>query len=204
MKSKLAGLFLVVLAPAATGCAMRVAPFDQMDRAQITVLRLAQAPATPQGAGLPQIPGLPAIPPELQQMGQAALGALQNAIPGVIPGGMIPGMQPQQAQTPLFKGFGIVGQMPLMDPALRDQILDIFGHESSFSAQAQPCFSPGMGIVLQRPNAPEVDLLISLSCNQAKMDGAHWPHPVNGFTPDTRDQLAKFYEKLFGPVPPGA
>ncbi len=61
-----------------------------------------------------------------------------------------------------------------------------------------------MAFVLQRPNAPEVDLIISLSCNQAMMDGARWPHPVNGFTPETRDRLGKVYEKLFGPVPPGA
>jgi hypothetical protein len=208
VSQKLAALFVLVLAPAATGCAMRAAPFDQMDRAQITVLRLAQAPATPQPQGgalptLPGFPGLPAIPPEVQQMGQAALQGLQNVLPGVIPGGLIPGQQ-QQPQTPTFKGFGVVGQMPLTDPALRDQILDIFGHESSFNAQAQPCFSPGMGIVIQQVNAPEVDLLVSLSCNQAKMDGARWPHPVNGFTPETRDQLARFYEKLFGPVPAGA
>jgi hypothetical protein len=200
---KLAALLVLAIAPATIGCAARAAPFDQMDRAQITVLRLAQAPTNPapQGGGLPSIPGLPAIPPELQQMGQAALQTLQNALPGVIPGGMVP---QQQQQLPLFKGYGIIGQMPLTDPALRDQLLDVFGHESSFSAQAQPCFSPGMGIVLTRPNAPEVDLLVSLSCNQAKMDGARWPHPVNGFTPETRDILAKFYERLFGPVPPGA
>ena len=52
--------------------------------------------------------------------------------------------------------------------------------------------------------APEIDLLISLSCNQAKMDGDRWPHRVNGFTIETRDRLSRIYEKLFGPVPPGA
>jgi hypothetical protein len=199
----LVGLLVFAIAPATVGCAARVAPFDQMDRAQITVLRLAQAPVnpTPQASPLPGLPGMPALPPQLQQMGQAALQTLQNAVPGLIPGGMAPQQQPQ---LPMFKGFGIIGSMPLNDPALRDQLLDIFGHESSFNSQAQPCFSPGMGIVLQAPNAPEVDLLVSLSCNQAKMDGARWPHPVNGFTPETRDVLAKFYERLFGPVPPGA
>lgn len=202
---KLAGILLVALAPFAVGCAMRAAPFDQMDKAQITVLRLAQAPVAPQpqASPLPGLPGMPAIPPQLQQMGQAALQTLQNALPGVIPGSVLP-QQQQQQQMPLFKGYGIIGQMPLTDPALRDQLLDIFGHESSFNTQAQPCFSPGMGIVLQRPDGPEVDLLVSLSCNQAKMDGARWPHPVNGFTPETRDALAKFYERMFGPVPPGA
>jgi hypothetical protein len=211
MKSKLAALLrlaVIGIAPVAlfatTGCAMRVAPFDQMDRAQMTVLRLSSQAPQPQ-AVLPQIPGLPAVPPEFQQMGQAAIGALQNVLPGLIPGaGAIPGMPGPQQQVPQFKGFSIVGQMPLADPALREQILDVFGRESSFSAQAQPCFSPGMGIVITRPDGPEIDLLISLSCNQAKMDGARWPHPVNGFTPETRDVLGKFYEKLFGPVPAGA
>jgi len=205
---KLTGL--IVLLPVAVGCAARSAPFDQMDRAQITVLRLSQSqPATaptPQAGGLPGLPGLPAVPPELQALGQQALQGLQNALPGVIPNLLpgLPGATPAQPPLPQFKGYGIVAQMPVADAALRDQLLDIFGHESSFNGQAQPCFSPGMGVVMQRPDGPEVDLLISLSCNQAKMDGARWPHPVNGFTSETRDQLDKLYEKFWGPVPPGA
>ncbi len=205
---------LVVLLPMAAGCAARSAPFDQMDRAQITVLRLSQSqPATapvPQAGGLPglpAVPGLPPIPPEMQALGQQALQGLQNALPGVIPPGLIPGApglgQPAQ-QLPQFKGFSIVATVPVMDPNLKSELLDIFGHESNFSSQVQPCFAPGMGIVLQRPNAPEVDLLISLSCNQAKMDGARWPHPVNGFTPDTARHISRIYENLWGPVPPGA
>ena len=203
---------LVVLLPLAAGCAARSAPFDQMDRAQITVLRLSQpqpaAAPLPQAGGLPGLPGLPAIPPEMAQLGQQALQGLQNALPGVIPPGLIPGMpglggQPAQ-QLPLFKGFSIVATVPVMDAGLKNELLDIFGHESNFSSQVQPCFAPGMGIVLQRPNAPEVDLLISLSCNQAKMDGARWPHPVNGFTQETAHHISRIYETLWGPVPPGA
>jgi hypothetical protein len=115
-------------------------------------------------------------------------------------------MQPQQPQQqlPQFKGFSIVSQMPVADGGLKDELLDLFGHDGNFSNQVQPCFSPGMGIVFQRPNAPEIDLMVSLSCNQVKMDGAPWPHAVNGFTPPTRDHLGKIFERLFGPVPPGA
>jgi hypothetical protein len=196
---------LVALLPLAVGCAARTAPFDQMDRAQVTVLRL-QAPAAPTNplsqAGLPTT--IPGLPPELAQMGQAALQGLQNVVPGLqnaLPG-LIPGAQPAQPQLPQFKGYSIVAQMPLPDDGLKDQLLDLFGSESSFSNQVQNCFTPGMGVVFTRPNAPEVDLLISLSCNQAKMDGARWPYQVNGFTPESRDRLAKVYEKLFGPVPP--
>jgi hypothetical protein len=201
---KLTGLF--VLLPLAAGCVSRVAPFDQMDRAQVTVLRLsqAQAPApTPQVGTLPGIPGLPAIPPEVQALGQQVLQGVQNALPGLIPGSL-PGVQPPPPQLPKFKGYSIVSQMPLQDFGIRDEILDIFGRENSFNNQAQNCFSPGMAFVLQRPNAPEVDLLVSLSCNQAQIDGARWPHPVNGLTPETRDHLSRIYEKLFGPIPPGA
>ncbi|MFT3772052.1 MAG: hypothetical protein QM820_42135 [Minicystis sp.] len=196
---------LVVLLPLAFGCAARTAPFDQMDRAQVTVLRL-QAPQQPQSPLGGVLPGLPGVPPELQQMGQAALQGLGNVVPGLqnaLPG-LIPGQQPQQ-QLPQFKGYTVVSTMPLADNALKDQLLDLFGSESSFSNQVQNCFSPGMGVVFTQPNAPEVDLLISLSCNQAKMDGARWPYPVNGFTPQTRESLAKIYERLFqGPVPAGA
>jgi hypothetical protein len=213
---KLAGTVvdLLVLLPVAlgcvTGCAARSAPFDQMDRAQITVLRLsssqpAGAPAAQPGL-LPAIPGVP-IPPEVQALGQQVLQGVQNALPGLIPGATLPGLpgaQPQQPPPPQFKGFSIVAQAPVMDAAFRDELLDIFGHESNFNNQAQPCFTPGMGIVLQRPNTPEVDLLVSLACNQAKMDGARWPYAINGFTPETRDHLGKIYEKLWGPVPPGA
>jgi hypothetical protein len=202
---KLAGLLLLL--PLAAGCVARTAPFDQMDRAQITVLRLSQpqAPASPLGQpGL--IPGLPGIPPQLQQMGEQVLQGVQNALPGIIPGMQgIPGMPQPQQQQPQFKGFTIAATpTPLTDLGLRDEILDLFGHESNFSNQVQNCFAPGMALVMQRPNAPEVDLLISLSCNQAKIDGAPWPYPVNGFTPEARGQLGKIYEKLWGPVPPGA
>lgn len=197
---------LVALLPLAFGCAARTAPFDQLDRAQVTVLRL-QAPQQQQANPMGAIPGLPGVPPQLQQMGQAVLQGVQQAVPGLanaLPG-LIPGAQPQQQQQlPQFKGYSIVAQMPLADDGLKDQLLDVFGSESSFNNQAQNCFSPGMGVVFSSPNAPEVDLLISLSCNQAKMDGARWPYAVNGFTPEARDHIAKIYEKLFGPVPPGA
>jgi hypothetical protein len=139
-------------------------------------------------------------------MGQQVLQGVQNALPSMgLPA--LPGMaqpQPQQPQLPLFKTYAIVTQMPVTDIGLRDELLDIFGHESNFSNQAQNCFVPGIGIVMQRPNAPEVDLLVSLSCNQAKIDGAPWPYAVNGFTPETRNHLAAIYQKLWGPVPPGA
>jgi hypothetical protein len=203
-----------LMAPFVYGCAARTAPFNEMDEAQITVLRLqgqeaAPQPVTPAPGQPPQlIPGLP-IPPELQQMGQQALQGLQQMLPpGVLPPGLVPGQPPAAPVAPpqpRFKNFVILAQMPLTDEEIKEEILDIFGDEDSFSAERGQCFFPGMGVSMVRPSNPvPVDLLISLSCNQAMGDGFRWPYPTNGFTPETHQRLSKVYEKLWGPVPPGA
>jgi hypothetical protein len=213
MTRTLAGFALLV--PLATGCASRTAPFNDMDKAQITVLRLQGqeqqvAPTTP--ATAPSL--IPGIPAELQQMGQAALQGLQQVLPpGIIPPGLIPGQAttPVAAQPalPRFKNFVILSQRQLSsddaDEDLKGQILDVFGDEDSFSGERGNCFYPGLGVSMVRPNNPApVDLLISLSCNQAQGDGFKWPYAKNGFTSETHQKLSTIYEKLWGPVPPGA
>ncbi len=202
---------LLFVAPLAAGCAGRTAPFDDMDKAQITVLRLGGQPAPVMTAPMATGPGMiPGVPPELQAAAQQALAGIQAALPpGVLPPGLIPGATQQptampQQQQPTWKGFVIVAQMPLTDQTTKDDLLDVFGDESAFQDQKGPCFSPGMGVAMVRPNAPEVDLLISLSCNQAQGDGFKWPYKKNGFTQDTSQKLTKIYEKLWGPVPPNA
>jgi hypothetical protein len=207
---------LLVVLPLAAGCASRTAPFNEMDQAQITVLRLQGQEPPPQPAAQPAVaPGIPGLPPELQAVGQQIGQAVNQALPGLIPPGLLPGapaapVQPATPPPPRFKQFIILGQQPLTDESLKNEILDIFGSESSFQADRGNCFFPGMGISMQRapqanqaPLAP-VDLLISLSCNQAMGDGFAWPYKVNGFTPETHQRLTKVYERLFGPVPPGS
>jgi hypothetical protein len=209
---------LLVALPLAAGCASRTAPFNEMDQAQITVLRLQGQEPTPQPVAQPAAqPGLiPGIPAELQAVGQQIGAAVNQAVPGLIPPGLLPGLtpaqptQPAQPPAPRFKNFIILAQQPLMDESIKNEILDVFGSEKSFQADRGNCFFPGMGISMQRaPQAnqapqPPVDLLISLSCNQAMGDGFRWPYPNNGFTPETHQRLTKIFEKLFGPVPPGA
>jgi hypothetical protein len=206
-----------LLAPLAQGCASRVAPFNDMDQAQITVLRLqgveqpAPAPvAQPQpAAGLPAIP-IPGLTPDqqaqLQAAGQQLMQGVQQAIPGLpnlFPGATQPVQAQPQPELPRFKGFVILAQMPLSDETVKEDLLDLFGNADSFQAGHAPCFTPGMGVAMSRPNAPPVELLISFSCNQAMGDGFQWPHPVNGFTPETSQKLAAMYTKLWGaPVPP--
>ncbi|MEZ4313271.1 MAG: hypothetical protein R3F14_35065 [Polyangiaceae bacterium] len=208
---------VLVALPLATGCASRTAPFNEMDQAQITVLRLQGQEPVAQPTPTPTAqPGLiPGMPADLQAVGQQIGQAINQAVPGLIPPGLLPGMTPQAQQPatpppPRFKNFIILAQMPLTDESVKNEILDVFGSEGSFQADRGNCFFPGMGISMQRaPQAnqamqPPVDLLISLSCNQAMGDGFRWPYPYNGFTPETHQRLTKVFEKLWGPVPSGA
>lgn len=208
---------ILVALPLATGCASRTAPFNEMDQAQITVLRLQGQEPPPQPVAQPTapgIPGIPGLPPELQAGAQALGQAVNQALPGLIPPGLLGGAaqpaQPAQPPPPRFKNFIILAQQPLMDESIKNELLDIFGSEKSFQTDRGNCFFPGMGISMQRAPqanqapAPPVDLLISLSCNQAMGDGFRWPYPYNGFTPETHQRLTKIFEKLWGPVPSGA
>jgi hypothetical protein len=221
MNSSLAtflGLTLLV-APLATGCAARTAPFDQMDQAQITVLRLSAPPPPPQpvvgGAPGGLIPGLP-IPPELQQLGQQAAQAAQAAgipvPPGLIPGQQATPMQPQQPPVELWNGLAVLAKAPVQNDDLKNQLLDVFGYEASFQDSAMQCNTvPGMGVAITRPNGAPVDLLVSFSCTKAFAgQNFSWPYvkngiPKNGLTSESQGNLNKVYQALFGmPVPPGS
>lgn len=201
-------VLLTLVAATSAGCASRAAPFDNLDRAQVTVMRLQAAPqqATPVpgiGGGI-QIPGLP---PELQQMAQQTLDQLQQQ--GIIPPGLIPGMgtpaTPQQPQFPPFPRdpqWVIADQRPVVDDELRDELLDLFGDEDSFNANRGNCFYPAMAVSFQSPSAPEpVDVVVSFSCNQAVGYGFQWPHPQSGLTPKAASKLAGIHTNIFG-VPP--
>lgn len=205
---------LAVLAtPLATGCA-RTAPFDQMDQAQITVMRLTNPPPPVQPTpmtGTAGFPGLP-LPPELQAGAAAVLqGAQAAGLP--IPPGLIPGQtQPAQTQpvpqTPLWNGLAIAAQMPVANDEMKSDLLDVFGKEGSFqdSAPMQPCpTSPGMGISMVRPGQPNVDLLVSFSCNKGYGVGFPWPYKKDSFTQESSNTLRQIYKALFGvDVPPGS
>jgi hypothetical protein len=204
---------LAVLAtPLATGCA-RTAPFDQMDQAQITVMRLTNPPPPVQPTpvmGQPGFAGLP-LPPELQAGATAVLqGAQAAGLP--IPPGLIPGQtqptQPQPApQTPLWNGLAIGAQMPVSNEDMKNDLLDVFGKEGSFQdgAPVQCPTTPGMGISMVRPGQPTVDLLVSFSCNKAYGVGFAWPYKKDTLTSESSQKLSQIYQALFGvAVPPGS
>ena len=98
MKSTV-GLFALALLLSA--CASRTAPFNELDKAPITIMRLQEPPPPPPPvAAVPGLPQIPGVPPELQQLGQQALDGLKAALPpGLIPQ---PAQPPPQAQLPKF------------------------------------------------------------------------------------------------------
>ncbi len=207
------GLAALLLAPLAMGCASRTAPFDQMDQAQISVLRLTAPPppaampqATAPGA-LPGIPGLP-IPPEMQAAGQQLLQGLSQAAPGLIPPGMLPGGQAQQPTAmqpppPMWNGLAIVAQTPVTNDDMKNDILDLFGDEDSFQVGGNNCqTAPGMGIAMVRPGQPNVDLLVSFQCTKAFGVGFQWPYQRDMLTGESHQKLIQIYQALFGMAPP--
>jgi hypothetical protein len=207
----LTGIGLALALPVVVGCASRAAPFDSLDQAQVTIFRLQGQEAPPVAPAAPAAgPGalIPGVPAELQQMGQQLAQGLQQMLPpGVLPPGLIPGqpatpVAPQPAAVPRFKGYIILGQQPLMDADVKDEMLDVFGSEDSFGSNRGNCFYPEMGVAFVRQDGPPVELLVSLQCNQAQMDGAMWPHKTgNGFTPEASQRMNKLYGRLWGGAP---
>ncbi|MEM1030986.1 MAG: hypothetical protein AAF928_13260 [Myxococcota bacterium] len=188
------------------GCAGRAAPFDKLDQAQVTIMRLQTAPppAAAPAAGIPAIPG---IPPELMGLGQQALQSMQQA--GILPPNLnIPGLTPAAPPAPTSNPFppeprwSIADQRPVVDDELRDQLLDIFGSDGSFSSTRQGCFTPSMAVSFQSPNQPgPVDVVVSFSCSDAIGFGFQWPHDESGLTPESANELAGVHQQVFG-VPP--
>jgi hypothetical protein len=215
---------VIVLALACAGAAVAcksapASPFNQLKDSQITVYRLQNyeppaaaatpAPAPTPGAqpGTPMIPGLP---PEISSwVGQATGQGLGSLIPpGLLPPGLIPGQTPPAAapppaappvapDAPRFEGFRILGQSQVLDPKLREQLVDILGYPESFGTKKSNCLYAEMGVSFQQMPAP-ADVLVSFSCNKAEARNFTWPHTENGLTEDTVKKFSAITQKLFG------
>ncbi|MSP24960.1 MAG: hypothetical protein EXR75_07300 [Myxococcales bacterium] len=193
------------------GCASRAIPFDQLDKAQITIYKI-QAPApvaviSPLGTAPPNPCMLVPLPPELQAMCLQAAQVLPTLLPGLIPGLPAPTANPTPLAPPpmLFRAqWQIVDQRPIMDEATRKQLLDTLGAAESFTPRQSQCFTPGMAISFQSPNFIEpVDVVVSFSCGIANGFGFAWPHGTDyGLQPQSGQALSSIYQSLFGPLPP--
>lgn len=188
-------------------CGGAAAPFDRLTDSQVTVYRLqnyeppAAAATTTPAPGIPNlIPGL-TIPPEIQtwvQQGAQGLG-------GLIPGLQIPGITTPTtpvapvADAPRFEGFRILGQSQVLDPKLRENLIDIFGKESNYDEKAGACLYPELGVSYPQaaPMLP-YNILISFSCNRIEPKNFQWPHPNRGLKKETVQKFSAINQQLFG------
>lgn len=203
-------MMLTCIGALATGCGGRAAPFDKLDQAQVTIMRLQPKPQAPAVApGLPgfQIPGFdPAIVGQTcEQLKAAGLPIPPGIIPGCGGPAPAPGM-PAAQPYPNDPNFVITDQRPIVDENQKETLLDLFGDDGAYNEQAGNCWFPGMVVSFQgSPEYPQpVDVAVSLSCNQVNGYGFQWPHVNRGLTAETHQTLTQIYQSLFGPVPPQA
>lgn len=192
-----------------TGCSSTLSqPFEAMKQQPITVYRLqnfeppAAAPGAPAAAA--------GIPPQIQQWLSAGAQLLP---PGLLPPGLLPGGTPApavDASVPRFHNFRILGSMAVSDKTQHDDILAMFGKESSFELPRQSCMYAEFGFQIGGaggatiPGAPPTagapaDILVSLSCDQVQMFNYSWPYGTkNGLTDETSRKIVALVQKAFG------
>jgi hypothetical protein len=182
-----------------TGCASSLTPpFDKMKDSQMTVYRLQNFEPPAQAAGAaPGATGLQ-LPPQIQQWITAGASLLP---PGLLPPGLVPGTAPQAPAAPeaqRFHGFRILDYRQVTDTATKGDIVDLFGHASSFQGTASSCMYAEFGYAIAQPDAPiPADILVSLSCEQVQAYNFAWPYPQTGITPDSSKKLSTIAQKAF-------
>jgi hypothetical protein len=191
---------MVALLVAVEGCASLTPPFDAMKGQPMTVYRLQNYEVAPTPAGTPPATGIPSlIPPQLAQLAQQYASLLP---PGLIPPGILPGapaVTPAPSDVPRFHDFRILGYQQITDAKAQADVLDTFGHASSFSNKYENCFFPEFGFAIAQANGqPPADILVSLSCQQVKSFNITWPYANVGITADTQKTIAHIVSKAFG------
>jgi hypothetical protein len=184
----------------AQGCGSSLAqPFDAMKGQPIRVLRLQNFEPPPQAPTATAQPNN-LLPPQIQQWLSAGAQLLP---PGLLPPGLLPGGTPMpapQQDAPRFHNFRILGWMDINDSSQKDEVLDIFGHDSNFTAQHGGCMFAEFGFTITQPNGqPPADLLVSLSCDNTQAFNFAWPYgPKTGVTSDTAKRIVAAVTKAFG------
>src|SRR5206468_11994813 len=86
-----------------------------------------------------------------------------------------------------FHNFRVLG-MPanVIDPKLRDELIDIFGFEKNFDDTHGSCVYAEFGFSFARMGQPPADILVSLSCDQVQSQNFMWPHKSTGLSPKRR------------------
>ncbi len=207
--------FIGVLAVAAlsSGCVKATSPFDQIKDASVIAFRLQnyEPPVAAAPAAATAAPGLiPGLPPEIQQWAQQGAQSLGQLMPGLIPDGLLQslgGAAPAATaatdsalrfpETP--PNFRVLGQAPVMDPALKKQLMRVFGKQANFQQSPASCLYAEFGVRFVVAPSPPNDVLVSFSCNQVAARGFAWPYAGTGLKSATVEKLADVINKLFPP-----
>jgi len=198
-----------------SGCVKATSPFDQIKDASVIAFRLQnyEPPVAAAPAATAAVPGLlPGLPPEIQQWAQQGAQSLGALMPGLIPDGLLQGLgvaAPAAAtagaadnalrypETP--PNFRVLGQSPVMDPALKKQLMRVFGKQANFQQSQASCLYAEFGVRFVVAPSPPNDVLVSFSCNQVAARGFAWPYAGTGLKPATVEKLADVINKLFPP-----
>lgn len=213
---KKATLFLapaLTLAFAGLGCGTPAAPFNQMDKAQVTILQLQNYEPPPTATAAPAATnpfGLPiALPPELTQIfGGAAggtgggMGLPTQQLCGL--GIPFPGLctatpaatAPAAANVQRFQGFRILGTAQMSAEDARADLASALGKEGNFDNSNKPCMYPEYGVAFSGN-----ELLLSFLCRNVEAKTFPWPHPNRGLSEDTQKKIASAFKGLsFMPI----
>ncbi len=189
---------LACAAALSAGCSSLSPPFSDMKGAQMTVYRLQNfepPQAAPATAAQPQGFQLPA---QIQQWIQAGASYLP---PGLLPPGLLPGTAapaPIAADAPRFHGFRIIEWQAVNDAGVKGDIVDTFGHSSSFNTPQFACMYAELGFAIAQTNAPTpADILVSLSCQGVQSYNFTWPYAQTGITPDAEKRFAQIAQRVF-------
>lgn len=208
LKTSTLALAAVTTAFAVIGCAgTPAAPFDQLKTANLTAYRLQNAEANAALPGAAATPGAPApiaipgLPPEMNTWLQQGAAAVQQVLPGLLPGAA-GAVLPQADTTPRFHDFRILSQTQVLDPDLKETLGKLLGDKDSFDNAQARCapnvFYADMGLSFTSTAGPTPnDLLISFQCNQVVSRSFAWPHPATGMKPDTVKKLSEIVLKIF-------
>jgi hypothetical protein len=195
--SRRALAFVPILLFASTGCGKTglAAPFDKMKDQPITVLRLHNVEAPPQAGPAPA--PTQQLPPQIQAWLAAGASMLP---PGLIPPGLLnPNQPPPPPNAQTFHGFRVAGWMAVTDPKQREEVLDIFGHASSFTDSRGNCMYPEFGISIGQPNGqPPAEMLVTLACDRVQAFNFQWPYSKNGLAAETVKRIVGVMSRSFG------
>jgi hypothetical protein len=187
---------LACAAALGAGCTSLSPPFADMKGAQMTVYRLQnyEAVSAPVPAAQPQPFQLP---PQIQQWVQAGASLLP---PGLLPPGLLPGTTPPvvTADAPRFHGFRIIEWQAVNDAGVKGDIVDTFGHSTSFTASQSTCMYAELGFAIAQTASPTpADMLVSLSCQGVQSYNFTWPYAQTGITPDAEKRFAQIEQRVF-------